>query len=260
MADPVISIIIPCYNVEKLLPECLDAVLAQEYDSKEVIIVDGGSTDKTLEILRQYSAKYRIIKWVSEKDRGVYDAMNKGVGMATGEWVYFLGADDCFYDANVLSGIFSAGRTVGVAAAASGSDIIYGNVEFKYSRQIYNGPYDLKRVLLESNICHQAIFYRRSVFEKVGSYDIGCKVYADRDFNIRCFLQSGLKIRFLDRIIAVYNEQDGLSAQEKSDPCFRQKQQKYIEDYNKKPVRAFVIRLRHFARVLKTNLLQTGKR
>jgi glycosyltransferase involved in cell wall biosynthesis len=252
MAAPRISIIIPCYNAEKLLSECLDGILAQEYESKEVIIVDGASTDGTIEIIKRYSGRHAFIRWVAEKDRGVYDAMNKGIGMATGEWVYFLGADDGFYDKEVLSGILPPDRQ-------DSPDILYGNVEFKYSKRIYAGPYNLRRLLFESNICHQAIFYRRSVFEKVGLYDIGCKIYADRDFNIRCFLYKGLRIRFLNRIIAVYNEQDGLSALVKADPNFRAKQQKYIDDYNNKPVRAFVIRLRRFAAMLKNRLQQTTK-
>jgi glycosyltransferase involved in cell wall biosynthesis len=245
MAAPRISIVIPCYNAEKLLSECLDGVVAQEYESKEVIIVDGASTDGTMEIIKRYSGKHAFIRCVAEKDRGVYDAMNKGVGMATGEWVYFLGADDGFYDTSVLAGIFSTRLPVG-------QDFLYGNVEFKYSKRIYDGPYNLRKLLFESNICHQAIFYRRSAFEKVGLFDIGCKIYADRDLNIRCFRQKGLRIKFLDRIIAVYNEQDGLSALDRTDPCFRAKQQKYIEDYNKKPVRAFVIGLRRVAALLKS--------
>lgn len=244
MAAPHLSIIIPCYNAEKLLSECLDGIVAQVYESKEVVIVDGGSTDGTMEIIRRYSGKHAFIRWVAENDRGVYDAMNKGVEMAAGEWVYFLGADDGFYDTRVLSTIFSAGRP-------DDPDIIYGNVVFKYSKRIYDGRYNLRKLLFESNICHQAIFYRRSVFEKVGLYDIGCKIYADRDLNIRCFLQKGLKIEFFDGIIAVYNEQDGLSALDRTDPNFRAKQQKYIDDYNNKPVRAFILRMRRFAASLK---------
>lgn len=239
-AAPRISIIIPCYNARKFLAACLEGVLAQAYADKEVIVVDGASTDGTLDIIKDYSAKHPFIRWVAEKDRGVYDAMNKGVGMASGEWLYFLGADDAFYNANVLAGIFSTG-------AAAGADIIYGNVEFRYSKRIYDGPYDLRKLLFVSNICHQAIFYRKSVFERVGLFDIGCKIYADRDFNIRCYLQKGIRIRFVNRVIAVYNEQDGLSALENADPDFRAKQTRYIEDYNNRPVRAFVLSMRRFA-------------
>lgn len=251
MATPRISIIIPCYNAEKLISECLDGVLAQEYDNKEVVVVDGASADRTVEIVRQYVASHSNIRWVSEKDRGVYDAMNKGVGMSTGEWVYFLGADDGIYDRGVLKGIFSTGEAAGV-------DIVYGNVEFKYSRQIYNGRYDLRRLLFESNICHQGIFYRRSVFEKVGLYDIACKIYADRDFNIRCFLRKGLRIAYLDRVIAVYNEEDGLSAAVRADPEFRRKQADYIKEYNRKPLRAIAIMMRRLAGWVKTIFQKAG--
>lgn len=256
MADPRISIIIPCYNAEKLLAGCLDGVLAQEYEDKEVIVVDGGSTDGTIGILKDYSVRHPSIRWVTERDRGVYDAMNKGIGMATGEWVYFLGADDAFYDTKVLAGIFSGG---GPDGGGGRPDILYGNVQFKYSRQIYDGPYTLRRLLFQSNICHQAIFYRQSVFAAVGLYDIGCKVYADRDFNIRCFRRKDLRIKYVDRIIAVYNEEDGLSAVKKADPDFRAKQEKYIRDYNNQPGRALVIRMRRVASFLKRRLFHTRK-
>lgn len=229
MAAPRISIVIPCYNAEKLLPGCLDGLAAQEYGDKEVIIVDGASTDGTMEIVRRYSEKYPWLRWVTEKDRGVYDAMNKGVGMATGEWIYFLGADDSFYDNRVLAGIFQPDDPRGSVGygGSHGADILYGNVEFKYSKCVYGGPFHLRRLLFESNICHQAIFYRRSVFGKAGLYDIGCPIYADRDFNIRCFLRKDFKIKYVDRIIAVYNEEDGLSAAKKEDANFRAKQAVY---------------------------------
>jgi glycosyltransferase involved in cell wall biosynthesis len=249
MAASRISIIIPVYKAEQLLAECLDGVLAQEYDNKEVIIVDGGSPEGTVEIIKRYAGAHSFIRWASEKDQGVYDAMNKGVAMATGEWVYFLGADDRFYDTGVLAAIFANGY-------AAGQDILYGDVEFKYSKRRYDGPYNLRRILFESNICHQAIFYRKSVFERVGAYDIECRVYSDRDFNIRCFMARGLRIKYINKIIAVYNEQDGLSALERADPKFRAKQDRYIKDYNNKPARAFIIGLQRFARFLKRRFVR----
>ncbi|HTR30433.1 MAG TPA: glycosyltransferase family 2 protein [Puia sp.] len=249
MASPRVSIIIPCYNAGQLLAECLDGVLAQEYENKEVIIVDGASADGTVEIAGRYAAEHACIRWVSERDRGVYDAMNKGVGMATGEWVYFLGADDRLYDPLVLAGIFGGGQD-------AGQDILYGDVEFKYSKRVYDGRYDLRRILFESNICHQAVFYRRSVFERVGLYDIECRVYADRDFNIRCFLDKGLRIKYLEKIVAVYNEQDGLSALQRADPHFRGKQEKYIREFNKKPIRAVALSIRRLAGWVKTTIHQ----
>jgi glycosyltransferase involved in cell wall biosynthesis len=253
MAIPRISIIIPCYNAGSLLSDCLDGILAQEYENKEVVIVDGASSDGSLEIIKKYAADHPGIRWMSGSDRGVYDAMNKGVEMATGEWVYFLGADDGFYDSKVLAEIFSDGR-------AAGFDVLYGNVAFKYSGDIYNGLYDLRKLLFESNICHQAIFYRKQVFEQVGPFDVACRIYADRDLNIRCFLDKRLRITFLDRVIAVYNERDGLSAAEKTDAAFRAKQAAYIEAYNNKPGRAFVMRFRRMAAGLKSAFRPTKKK
>ena len=91
---PIISIIIPTYNVESTIGTVLESITAQTFRGYEVVIVDGVSKDGTAEIVARYAAGNPAIRWVQEKDKGIYDAMNKGVGLARGEWLYFLGADD----------------------------------------------------------------------------------------------------------------------------------------------------------------------
>ena len=108
--SPLISIICPCYNSGESLERMILSVLAQDYTDYELIVVDGKSSDcTTLGILEKYAKK---IICISEKDDGIYDAMNKGVELARGKWFYFIGADDYFYDSAVLNRIFGKGNNI----------------------------------------------------------------------------------------------------------------------------------------------------
>lgn len=100
---PLISIIIPTYNCENTFTIALKSVLSQDLEEKEIIIVDGGSSDGTLDLLNKYDQQ--IDYWISEPDNGIYDALNKGIDLANGEWLYFLGSDDKLYDNHVLTDI-----------------------------------------------------------------------------------------------------------------------------------------------------------
>lgn len=226
--EPLISIIIPTFNAANDLEGCLNSIIQQTYNKKEVLIVDGMSKDETPQIAENYEMNHSWVHYRREKDRGVYDAMNKGIGLAKGEWLYFLGADDRFFDSNILTTVFSRPIPSNVA-------MIYGNVQFRYSKMIYNGRFNLERILLGGNICHQAIFYRRRVFEELGLYDLDCRIYADHDFNLRCFMDGHFRIHYIPDIIAIYNEQDGLSAQDRHDPVFRKKQAEYIRRWEALP-------------------------
>ncbi|NJL12522.1 MAG: glycosyltransferase [Microscillaceae bacterium] len=103
MLYPKISIVTPSYNQGQYIEEAILSVIGQNYPNLEYIIIDGGSTDNTIEIIKKYEK--HITYWVSEKDKGIYDAMNKGIDVATGEWIYFLGTDDLLSD-NILIKIF----------------------------------------------------------------------------------------------------------------------------------------------------------
>ena len=97
-----ITIIIPTYNCEKTIGDALDSILGQSIKEVEVLIVDGLSTDRTLEIVAQYQTKHANIVLHSEKDEGIYDAMNKGIGLAKGDWLYFMGSDDTLFENTTL--------------------------------------------------------------------------------------------------------------------------------------------------------------
>ena len=194
-----ISIIIVVYNGAATISHAIDSVMAQTYKELELIVIDGGSTDGTIEILQNYS--YSNLFWKSEPDKGVYDAMNKGIQKASGEWIYFLGCDDSFYKEDVLENIFKERKY-------EYADLIYGNV--LKNGQEYDGEFD-KNKIVEINICHQGIFYKTSIHERIGSYNLNYKIFADWDFNLRCFFNNSVRIQYVDIIISNFAE-GGISA------------------------------------------------
>ena len=253
MPAPAISIIVPSFNAESVIVSCLDSIVCQELAPTEVLVIDGLSTDRTAELVQDYASRYPYIHWFAAADKGVYDAMNKGIALAKGEWLYFLGSDDVLLQPDTLEQVFHK-------AANQTGGLIYGNVRFRHSGLIYNGPFDLKRILWGGNICHQAIFYHRSVFAKLGGYDLDCPVYADHDFNIRCFMDRSIVTRYIPDIIAIYNETDGLSARQKEDPVFRRKQAAYIAQFNRRPKQRLLGFLRTIKSVLRKILRGTRNR
>jgi glycosyltransferase involved in cell wall biosynthesis len=188
-----LTIITAVKNGAKTIERTILSVLNQNYQDFEYIVVDGVSTDGTLEILKKYS--YRI-KVISEPDTGIYDAMNKGIVASSGEWVYFLGCDDILYSDLTLSKVFSYDL--------SETDVIYGNVEFLNSHQIYDGEYDYTKLSLRSP-CHQAVFYKKILFNKYGCFDTVFSTAADYVLHVKTFC-GGARWTYINEIIAVYNE------------------------------------------------------
>ncbi|GAA4815309.1 glycosyltransferase family 2 protein [Litoribaculum gwangyangense] len=202
---PLLSIIIPTFNSAGTITETLESIVNQIYTNIEVIVVDGFSNDTTCELVNKFKAAYShsTITLVSEKDKGVYDAMNKGIKLAKGDFLYFMGSDDVFYNKDTLNQIFSKENLK--------YDFIYGNVEFKKSKRIHSGKSSLDRLIIDQiSICHQAIFYSKETFKKVGNYNLKYFIHADYDFNIRCFREKEIKIKYLNIIVAIFNE-TGLS-------------------------------------------------
>ena len=141
MEVPFFSIIIPTYNSAQTLKVCLDSVLGQTYDNFEILIIDGNSKDKTLEIIENYSAlNISRFKWVSEKDKGIYDAMNKGIKLAKAEWLYFLGSDDKIFDIELLKQIVSN------ITNKNKVDVFYGNVTSPRFNGIYDGEFTNEKI------------------------------------------------------------------------------------------------------------------
>ncbi len=172
MSQPRVTIVTVTYNAGELLPRTLDSLCRQQYGQKEIIVVDGRSTDGTVDIIRQYAD--RIDRWVSEPDGGIYDAMNKGVRMATGEWIVFMNAGDTFAADDVLGRVFSAEWPTDKA------DIIYGDVMKDGQVKVAPDTYRLYHRML---FCHQSAIVRRS--ELMDSpFDIRHRLSADLKFFI----------------------------------------------------------------------------
>lgn len=206
MAAPMFSIIIPTLNVAAVLPACLDSIARQTCGDFELVLVDGGSTDETLDIANIFAPNLgeRLIIH-RDTDQGVYDAMNRGVDLATGTWLLFLGADDSLYEADTLA------RVAAFIGEHEPSDLVYGDVIMRSTNFRWGGAFDLDRLLFKRNICHQAIFYRRGLFGTIGPYNLRYRVLADWDFNIRCFSNPALVTRYMHVVVASYNEFGGLS-------------------------------------------------
>ena len=221
---PFFSIIIPTYNSATDIRRCLNSIASQNFSNFEVIIQDGSSEDETLEIIREVRGKNQslLIEVYSERDNGVYDAMNKAVLRSKGNWLLFLGSDDQLFESDTLKRVFSLPLK---------TDIAYGNVKMLHSHHIYNGRFTLGKILFEGNICHQAIFYKKSVFDSVGLYNPLYKVYADYDFNIRCFLNKSISKEYIGGIITLYNENDGLTGRNTPDLAFHNKREEYRQQY-----------------------------
>jgi glycosyltransferase involved in cell wall biosynthesis len=200
MNQPLISIIMAVYNVESTLRAAIDSVLAQTYKNFELVIIDGGSKDNTVEIVKSYGAQ--ISYFISEKDNGVYDAMNKGIAASKGDWLFFLGGDDRFYNNKILFKIFQKD--------IESIDLIYGDVEFTTNAKRYGGERNYV-TLVEKNICHQAIFYHKNIFKKLGLYNTKYPILGDFEMNIRVFRDDSLQKKYVPQIISYFNNK-GLSS------------------------------------------------
>jgi len=188
---PSISIIIPTYNSERTIKTCLDSILAQSFQYWEVLIIDGKSSDNTLEIVRSY--KDQRIKVFSKRDNGIYDAMNKGIDIAIGDWIYFLGSDDSLYDHSTLNQVTNF--------LLPGIDVVYGEV----NSSAWTEPFgEWSFGTLWSNRCHQSVFYNKRFFEDGHRYDLRYNVWADHDINLRWFLLPQYKSQYMPVMVANY--------------------------------------------------------
>lgn len=196
-----ISVITVCYNAADTLEVTMQSVLEQTYRDIEYIIIDGGSTDGTDDIIRKYEDQ--IAYWVSEPDRGIYDAMNKGIKVATGEWVNFMNAGDRFYDEKVVENLFE--ETIEAKFACVFGDTLFCYKEKKVIVRYGDSP-DHK--IMPS--CHQSIFCRRDVL-LLFPFDLKYRIAADFVFFSQ-LRRNRYNYKYHSIIVAVYNASDGLSA------------------------------------------------
>jgi glycosyltransferase involved in cell wall biosynthesis len=214
-SPPLISVIIPTFNSEKLVGRCLDSLTIQSSRCFEIIIHDAVSTDDTLKIVHGYAEAHSFIQFFSIPDRGIYDAMNKSILRARGTWLLFLGSDDFLIDPNVISQLEK------MILDNPDRQMIYGDVLNKsLGRKTggrYGGAFDEVRILRQ-NICHQGIIYKKELFEK-GMYDVRYCIYADYALNLRLMLDKGIAKMYTPLVIANFTE-GGFSSSVAEDPNF----------------------------------------
>jgi glycosyltransferase involved in cell wall biosynthesis len=200
ISNPIFSIIVPTYNSEKNIEGCLDSILSQTFNNYEVLIIDSCSNDNTKRIVEQLMLANTSIRFLQERDNGIYDAMNKGLVAAHGDWLYFLGSDDRLNSANVLEQVSEKIKKDDTTSVVYGNVRIKGDTSWAKDGDIYDGRFTLDK-LLKKNICHQSIFYKRLFINAaIGNYNVNYKLCADWDFNLRCWAHK--PFHFADIIIA----------------------------------------------------------
>lgn len=192
------SVITVSYNAASTIEETILSVVNQRYDNTEYIIIDGKSTDGTCDIVNKY--KDKIACFVSEPDKGIYDAMNKGLSKATGDFVIFLGADDHLMSYDVLSTVASEIK--------DDNSVYYGNVLRNHRNDLYCDKYYRYKIAVK-NLCHQAVFYPRSVYTQY-AYELQYKIFADYAYNLK--LYDKVAFRYIPITISYFND-SGCSSQ-----------------------------------------------
>lgn len=194
-----LSLITATFNSVETITDTILSVRDQHIDNLEYIIIDGGSTDGTVEILKNNADI--VSCWISEPDNGIYDALNKGVQMATGNIVGFLHSDDFFADNQVLNDIVTLFNSQPV-------DFLYGDLEYV----THNAPYKILRYWKSGDFSsrklkngwmppHPTVYFKRELFHKTGGFDTGYSIAADYDWMVRCLEQPNLKITYLPKVI-----------------------------------------------------------
>ena len=181
---PLISVVTICYNAKNDLEKTILSVLSQTYQDIEYIIIDGGSTDSTVDIIHKYSE--RLFYWISEPDKGIYDAMNKGMDRATGSWIIFMNAGDTFCDNEVIKNIFGYNDL-------SDYSVIYGDCYVSKLNQLqYWKASNMKKVHVQMPFCHQSSFIRKTRLR----FSIDLKIAADYQMIYEYYRMNGI-ISFL---------------------------------------------------------------
>ena len=194
-----ISLITVTYNSAKTLADTLESVLAQTYENVEYLIIDGASKDATLDIIRSYELRFNgRMRWLSEADSGIYDAMNKGIKMAVGDVVGILNSDDFFASAEVLE------RVAAALSADASLDGVYGDVRYvdpvdttRTVRHYSSASFTRKKLAYGLMPAHPSFYARRACFEKYGLYDTRYRISADYDMFVRLIWKGDVRLQYL---------------------------------------------------------------
>lgn len=195
------SIITACLNEKNTIESTILSVINQTCEDWELIVIDGGSTDGTKNIIEKYSEK--ISCYISESDNGIYNAMNKGIKAAKGEFLLFLNANDKLHNDNVLANVSKE------IMCHNDAKLLYGDVDYIDEKGFYSETISYKNIdknfyffFLARSICHQTIFYHHSLFDEIGLYDEKWKICADYVFNVECIIKNKVKTLYIPFTVA----------------------------------------------------------
>lgn len=223
-----ISIITVCFNAKDTIEETFLSVINQTYKNFEYIVIDGASSDGTLEIIDKYKENISYI--LSESDKGVYEAMNKGLKRATGDFIFFLNANDAFYDEHILE------KVVQTLKENPERKILFGDIsrvsEDKKTKTIEKYA-KVQNVFyfINNNICHQCIFYHKSLFEQFGGYSEEYQIFSDWDFNIKCMSKNNVPSIYLPIPIANFQMGGICTNNGKYKKIYREEHEKLIQKH-----------------------------
>lgn len=221
-----LTVITICYN-EPYLEKTCESIVNQTWQDFEWIVVDGGSNQETLDKFEKY--KKRIDKFISEPDNGIYDACNKGIELANGEYVIFMNAGDSFYSHEVLSNIFSKHNYT--------SGILYGDTvmidnKIKKSKQKHCAkiPHKISKCYFyTATICTQSMFVKKELYYKYGLHNLKYKILGDLDRNL-AFVSNGENFEYIPEIVSYYDK-NGISSSLKTIDVRLQEQKEIIKTY-----------------------------
>lgn len=195
-----ITIITVCYNAEETVNITIRSVLEQTYPDIEYIVIDGASTDRTDEIVRSFGTAVDI--YVSEADKGIYDAMNKGAALAQGDYLLFLNADDYLLSNHTIAAVMKKIKT------ATANDIVYGDVLYYDHSRAKGRVWGFGKFkgwkLRKKSLPHPATLISREFFLRMGSYDLSYTLVADYEFFVRA-LRSNARFLYIDSVISVFS-------------------------------------------------------
>ena len=195
---PKITIITVCYNSEKTIKDTLESVLSQSFCDYEHLIVDGKSKDNTLKIVKDYEKKYNgKLKVISEKDKGIYDAMNKGIKNAKGSIIGILNSDDIYANKDVLKTIYEAFERENCQG-------VYGNLEFRdnetMTKVVRNWNSKTGNYKLGWHPPHPTLYLKKEVYDKIGNFNLDYRICADYDFMLR-MMKDGINLFYIKSVL-----------------------------------------------------------
>jgi glycosyltransferase involved in cell wall biosynthesis len=203
LTAPNLSVVTVCLNASATIEETICSVLDQDYGSCEHLIIDGGSTDGTLDIIRRHAGDR--LRYVSEPDQGLYDAMNKGIRLSRGEWIHLLNSDDRYYDRASLT------RAVAALDPDKTNSFAIEHEEVNGTRSSYKSHFNRWLLLYSAYLPHPGLVVSREQYRKVGLYDTSLRIAADHDLILRMLKEYPVKIHRLPLVIM---RQGGISTQQ----------------------------------------------